>query len=234
MKPPGPGAVPLWPDDMRLPGSIDRSIERLRISLLLAVQREARVQLVPTWRYFHDPFGHGLAASWLDPKNAIGIVPTKVTKEEVASWVEWYKALINPRVDRISLAITRILKAVAERREPADVLIDSVIAWEAIFGTPDGDPTLRVTASLAILLRDDVRGRKELRSRLSKIYRLRSDVVHGNRDLTEADYPLCQEALDIALRAVQVLTSARTDVLDLAKGADRSLHLILGGRNEEE
>lgn len=226
---PAPQTVPSWPEDMQPPESLERSVERLRLSLLLAVHRDSPPQLLPTWRYYDDPFAHGLATMWSDPRRAVGFMPTRLTEEEVASWVEWYEALSHKRIDRINVAITRILKAIAERNEPSDVLIDSVIAWENIFGTSEGEPTLRVTASLAIMLESDVVKRKALRSQLAKIYGLRSDVVHGNRSLKLNDFPLCREALDIALAAVRLLTRERTDILDLPDGAARSQHLILGG-----
>jgi hypothetical protein len=233
-KRPAPETIPSWPSDMHPPEALERNSERLRLSLLLAVKRDVRVQLLPTWRHLDDPLGHGLATGWFDPRQAVGFMPTRLTQDEVASWSEWYETLTHQRIDRINVAITRILRAVAERREPADVLIDSVIAWENIFGTAEGEPTLRVTSSLAILLESDTEKRKALRSRLGTIYALRSAVVHGNRSLTPADNPLCQEALEVALRAVRVLTREGANVLDLQDGAMRSQHLILGGGLESQ
>lgn len=224
---PKAGEVPTWPEDMRPPLSVEHISERLRLSLLMAVQREYRVQLIPTWRYYDDPFGYGKAGSWFDPKNAVGLMPTQLSDEEVEAWVDWYQTLSNPDLANIQLAVTRILRAAAERREPSDVLIDSVIAWENIFGTSEGEPTLRVTASLALLLEHATAKREELRSKLAKIYSLRSTIVHGNRALKNSEVPLCQEALDVALRAVRALARDRKDILGLTDGAARSLRLIL-------
>jgi hypothetical protein len=227
--PPKPQEVPMWPDEMRVPDSIERSIDRLRISLTLAVDRPQRIQLVPTWRFYDDPLGYGLVQSWSDPRTAVELVPTGLTEQEVAEWVSWYALLSNPGLDKINLAITRVLKASAERRDPPDVLVDSVIAWENIFGAREGEPTLRVTASLAILLEPDPALREQLRSRLGKIYGLRSDVVHGNRALDPDDFPMCQEALDVAIRAIRVIAKDRSDLLSLRDGAARSTRLLLGG-----
>lgn len=121
-----------------------------------------------------------------------------------------------------------MVRAAAERREPSDVLIDSVIAWENLFGTKEGEPTLRVTASLALLLESEPEARRKLRTKLASIYTLRSNVVHGNSALNRSQYPLCYEALDIAIRALRVLLSDRVDVLAQRDGALRSLYLILG------
>jgi hypothetical protein len=227
--PPAAGEVNAWPEDMQPPAALDRSVERLRLSLLLAVRRDSAAQLLPTWRYFDDPLGYGIASSWFDPRNAVGFVPIKLTAEEVASVSHWYDTLSHPRFDKIGVALRRIIKAVAERREPADVLIDSVIAWENIFGTSEGEPTLRVTASLAILLEPNLDKREALRRELNAIYRLRSKLVHGSYELSIADGPLCQTALDIALSTLRMLADKRGDVLEKADGAERSLYVILRG-----
>jgi len=216
-----------WPEDMRPPASLDTTSTRLRFSLLLAVQRESRVQLVQTWRSFDEPLSVGRGMSYFDARQAIGLMPTQLTDAELAEWGEWHKRLSVPHVSKIDVALTRILRALAERREPSDVLIDSVIAWENIFGSREGEPTLRVTASLAKLLEKAPAARKALKTKLGDIYRLRSDVVHGNAPLDIKQYPLCQEALDIAINAVRVLATERTDILELADGSARSNRLIL-------
>jgi len=140
---------------------------------------------------------------------------------------EWYQHLQAANVKKIELALSRVLKTVAERREPADVLIDSVIAWENIFGTQEGEPTFRVTACLAKLLKQTLAERRRLKAELGTIYKLRSDTVHGNRPLNEADHGLCYRALDVAIDAIRVLVDERSDLLALGDGSDRSLTLLL-------
>lgn len=217
--------APEWPQDMRSPAALDQAVLRLRFSLMLAVERETRVQIVPTWRYYDDPLTVGMGLSWSDPRQTPGLVPTQLTEAEVESWHEWYGRLITPHIANIDLALNRIMRAMAERREPSDVLIDSVIAWENLFGS--SAPTLRVTACLARLLEESADQRKTLRTRLAQIYTLRSKIVHGSTTLKERDYPTCQEALGIAIRAVRVLTTTRTDILQLRDGTARSEALLL-------
>jgi hypothetical protein len=227
-QPPQSGAPPgQWPADLHPPDSLERSLTRLRACLLLGVRRDHRVQIVPAWRSFDDPLSWGRALSWFDPTRAVGLMPTALTEDEVAEWVKWYRLLDTPSVDRIDIALSRVLRAVGERREPSDVLIDSVIAWENLFGTSEGEPTLRVTASLALLLENDPSRRRELRSTLAKIYGLRSKVVHGSHVLGPADFPLCYEALEVALKAIRTLVESRPDVLELRDGGARSLRLIV-------
>lgn len=230
LPPTAPEAAPAeWPRHLRMPASLERSLTRLRASLLLSAQREHRVHIVPAWRYFDDPLNWGYALSWFDPRNATGLMPTTLTEAEVAEWEKWYRLLDSPHVERIEVALSRVLRAVGERKEPSDVLIDSVIAWENLFGTSEGEPTLRVTASLALLLEDEARKRQELRTVLARIYALRSKVVHGNHVLRDTDFPLCYDALEVAIKALRTLIERRSDILELPDGGARSLRLILDG-----
>lgn len=220
-------ALAPWPEDMRPPDALSRTTTWLRFSLMLAVERESRVQLVQTWRYFDEPLTQGFAMSWYDPRQGTGIMPTQLTEAEMTAWGEWYERLSSPHLDRIELALTRILRAIAERREPSDVLIDSVIAWENLFGSREGEPTFRVAMCLAKLLEGSIQARKDLRKKLGDIYALRSKVVHGSANLKESEYARCQEALDIAINAIRVLVTERTDILELPDGATRSTALLL-------
>lgn len=221
-----------FPEDMRPPAELDRMLLRLRFSLMLAVERENRVQIVPTWRYVDDPLSIGHAMSWSDPRQGVGIMPIQLTETDVVAWGEWYARLGTAHVARVELALSRILRALAERREPSDVLIDSVIAWENLFGTKEGEPTFRITTCLAVLLENSFDARADLKKKLSDIYALRSKVVHGSRNLKQSEYPLCQEALEIAIRAIRMLTTIRTDILELPDGAARSTALLLGDRKD--
>jgi hypothetical protein len=216
-----------WPDDMYLPMEIEQTIVRLRFSLVMAVNRDYRVQLVPTWRRYEEALMTGWSFSWNDPRQGTSITPTRLAQTEVDEWRKWYELLSSKPAMRIELALTRILRAIAERREPSDVLIDSVIAWENLFGTKEGEPTFRVTTCLAKLLEQDGQARLKLKTRLGKIYALRSKVVHGSGVLKRDEYPLCTEALDVAIEAVRILIGTRTDILNLADGALRSAELLL-------
>jgi hypothetical protein len=169
----------------------------------------------------------GIGISWSDPRWGRGLTPVQLTEAEVVAWGEWYRLLRASQAKKIEVAITRVLKALAERREPSDVLIDSVIAWENIFGTAEGEPTFRVTACLAKLLKDSLAERRTLRKELADIYRLRSAVVHGNRSLTNAEFSQCDRALDVAIDAIRTLVDKRSDLLAEGDGGFRSAAVLL-------
>lgn len=217
-----------WPPDMTLPAGLQQTSVRLRFSLMLAVEREARAQLIPTWLDFDEPLEYGYSMSLNDPRQGTAIMPVQLTDAEARSWQEWYDQLNTSSVAKIKLALTRILRAVAERREPSDVLIDSVIAWENLFGTKEGEPTFRITTCLAKLLGDSATDRLAKKSKFGKIYKLRSDVVHGNRTIKPGEQSLCYDALETAISAVKRLVAGRMDILALPDGARRSAALLLG------
>jgi Apea-like HEPN len=114
------------------------------------------------------------------------------------------------------------------------VLIDSIIAWENLFGSKEGELRFRITSSLAVLLEESYQARKDLKKRLSDLYDLRSKVVHGSRNLKRSEYPQCQEALSIAIEAIRVLIRERPDLLELPDGTERSTALLLQESPDEK
>ncbi|XVV10225.1 hypothetical protein ACQP2X_36030 [Actinoplanes sp. CA-131856] len=216
-----------WQSRVPPPQELELTLLRVRASILLACERTPRVHVVPTWQYVDEPFNDSIGPQYQDPRIGSGLVPAILTHHEVESWRSWYRLLGAADVRYIELALTRVLKATAERREPGDVLIDSVIAWEKLFGTSEGEPTFRVTSCLAKLLKPTLSERRTFRTELAKIYSLRSSVVHGNRPLKETEFPLCYKALDVAIDAIKALVDKRSDLLAEPDGASRSTALLL-------
>ncbi|MCE0765378.1 hypothetical protein LWC35_21090 [Pseudonocardia kujensis] len=217
-----------WPNEVAPDEEMERLIRRLRIALMLTVERPERAQLVPTWRHLADPLAHTpSASSWNDPRGNSSFMPMHLSESEVERWGNWYQKLDTPAAHRLDLAFGRILRAVAERREVSDLLVDSVIALENIFGTSEGEPTFRISMSLAVLLESDENRREEMRSLVSRIYGLRSRVVHGSGVIKSSENQLCWDALDIAIRAVKCLVGQRTEILELADGSMRSAAVLL-------
>lgn len=215
-----------FPHDLLALNPLEPISSRLRAALLLATERPHRVQVVPTWQSTDDPLSHGPSLGWSPKESFVGLLATQLTAKEVADWGTWYKLLSTPGTERIQLAISRVVRATAERRDLVDVLIDSVIAWENLFGTSEGEPTLRVAASLTLLLEPDPKQRGDLRRKLAKIYGLRSKVVHGDSLPKQTELHLCQEALDVAIRALRAILRDRPDLIKM-NGSERSLNLIL-------
>jgi hypothetical protein len=219
-------SFPEFPQRLLDMNNLEDLSRRLRMSLLFAVERGHRVQIVSSWQLIDDPLGHAPSVGWSDPRQSVGLMPTQLTDDEMESWRTWFDRLGAPGGERLAVAMTRVLRASAERRDPVDVLIDSVIAWENAFGSSEGEPTLRVTASMARLLEQDPALRNVLRAKLAKIYALRSNAVHG-LPIGSREFTLCYDALDQAIRALKVLFTDRLDLLAEANGTDRTNRLLL-------
>jgi hypothetical protein len=222
-----PDEIPEWPPDLMRLNNVEAISQRLRISLLLAVHRDHHVQIVPSWQNIDDPLAYSASVGWGDTRQAVSLMPTQLIEQEVADWQEWYRLLGMQGSERLTIAVSRIIRAVAERGDAVDVLIDSVIAWENLFGSGQGESTLRVTASMALLLEDDPTERFKLREKLGRIYKLRSKAVHGSSLPRPADVPLCYEALNYAIQALKIMFKERPDLLEDKDGTGRSLKLIL-------
>jgi Apea-like HEPN len=149
----------------------------------------------------------------------------------VSRWRKGISSVASNRTGSIDVAIRRTLRAVAERTDFIDVLVDSVIAWENLMGSQQGEPTLRVSGSLAWLLGKTPTERMALRAELAKLYHLRSQVVHGNERIPDNDLVTkSQRSLQITVSALRALFTDRLDLLRECKsGAERSNQILMGG-----
>lgn len=219
-----------WPEDMKSGfRAIDQAVESLRLGLLLSMP-ERRVVLHRSWQMTFDPMAHGSnGIGWSDLKQAVGLMPTQLTTDQVAEWTAWSKKIAEHRTASIGVAIRRMLAAVAERRSPDDVLVDSVIVWENLFGART-ETTLRVTSSLAWLLGDSPADRKIRQRTYKKLYQLRSDVVHGNATV---DLEKIQEesgkAVSISIDALRAIFDRRPELLAIKSSEERSLEILHAG-----
>lgn len=128
------------------------------------------------------------------------------------------------------MAVRRVISASATRVDQIDALVDLVIAWENLFGSRQGEPTLRISAALGWLLGTTSEEREHYRARVAKTYALRSDIVHGNRIVAPQEASeMLVEARAITLGALRKLFDSRTDLLALQSGDERSRALIMGG-----
>ena len=215
-----------WPAQI-VPFDIDHVSRRLRMGLLLAVASQHRVQMVMSWYSVDDPLDNGMSAGYGEPQRAVGLVPTQLTDDDIRAWQKWYTLLAADGSDRLDIAISRVLRAISERRDHTDVLIDSVIAWENVFGSSQGEPTLRVTGCMARLLASDPGERARLRTELAGMYALRSKAVHGNSQIKASDAARCYKALDYAIDVLRIVYRDRSDLLEEKDGNARSIKILM-------
>ena len=163
------------------------------------------------WRPSHPPMHHGMAT----PDQA----------GSYATFAEWAERVADANLRHVGIAVERILRALWEH-EWTESLIDAVIAWENLVGT-SAETSFRLTAALTVLCEPDPADRLEHRQRLSRVYGIRSSLVHGaapRGNLTETR----QLAIATGLDALTHLIKHRPELLAIARSSDRADVLLLG------
>ena len=161
----------------------DERVDKVRFAFALAMTRPARPIIYAMWSNIIYPTPALPAWPRTDPRFMAPRMPTLLNSEEIASWKYWAGVVIEADTTHLKVAITRTLKALTERLDPSDRLIDAVIAWEALFGAST-ENTLRVSASLARLLYPAGGERESKQKDYKEIYSARSDIVHANKTKT--------------------------------------------------
>jgi len=105
--------------------------------------------------------------------------PTFATSSEVAEWSERFEQVVNTPVTTGSIALRRIERAILHRNDPADQIVDCVIAWENLFGTGQGEIAFGISLSIARILGSSEAERTSIQKTVKKFYTLRSRIVHG-------------------------------------------------------
>ncbi len=134
----------------------------------------------------------------------------------------------------VDLAARRLAASADQERREDDALVDAVTAWESLLGSTQ-EISFRVTASMARLLGSQDPERQALYTELRKIYILRSQIVHGAKDLTIDDAEHLHDrrlrATELGVHVLRTLLGARRDLLDLQAGK-RSERLLLESSDE--
>lgn len=223
-------ALGQWPSEMRDFERLEADLDSLRLASLLVGDGRSMLTLAPTWRMVFDPLSWGPLQSWSDPRTGPSIAPRRLALPAVDELAGWTRAIHTHRGSGTDVAVRRVIAASAARVDPVDALVDLVIAWENLFGSRKGEATLRISSALAWLLGSAPDEREEFRSRASKAYGLRSDIVHGNRAVTAKEAAdMTTEARVMTIAALRELFSKRADLLAMRNGDERSRALIMGG-----
>lgn len=197
----------------------------LQLSCALASEGTAK-PAVPllTWSTLLLPFqvGFGYSAQILPP--AFG-TEADLT-DRVREVEEWARVVDRAHAPAVDVAAGRLVSAVANRMDMSDSLIDAVMAWENLVGTPDTEVSFRVTAALAKLLESDLTKRRALRKELADIYRIRSRVVHGGTVNPSEVTAACARAIEVAVGALRASYARGRDWLALTSG-ERSDAILL-------
>jgi hypothetical protein len=148
---------------------------------------------------------------------------------ELESWALRVEEAYDPS---IRIAVRRLITAIHERMSPEDVLIDSVMVWENLFGHGESSETkFRVTTAIALLLEQDSMQREIVRRELGKIYDARSKVVHGGEVTKKQGLQTMQaRAVEVARQCLRELFLKKPALL---RERDRGIRLIMGTKEPQ-
>lgn len=203
-----------------------RARERAADRVVLAFALAYGTQAVPraAWSHLVNPLTQG----WMAEIHGGQIgVPLEVCAKRTAEVESWLGLLDATMTEQLEIPARRVVASMTERGDPRDALIDAVVAWDALVGaTPE--TVLRVTTSLAVLVEDDIARRPALQRELKAIYGLRSKLVHGNSQPSEAAaHHAHSQALDVALESLRRILAERPGLAGL-NSTQRSTRLLLG------
>lgn len=212
----------------------EQQLGLVAMSFALAINREPPVLPVSTWRLVFDPFGHGPQLSWSDASRHTAGPPYQLREADAVDVQRWGRKVQDAHASEIDVTVRRLISAIALRRDPADALIDTVICWENLFGSRQGETTLRISAAMAWLLEQDSTARAELQSEIKDIYSVRSDLVHGNPPTRRRDPSrLAAEVRAPAIRlTIQALRRLYKDRPELIGDAARATKLLLNAHSQ--
>jgi hypothetical protein len=143
-------------------------------------------------------------------------------EEELTRWATIIRDAHQPSLD---LAVRRTLSSVASRAEPADALVDAVIALESLFGTGSSEVGFRVSAAVAWLLEHDKKSRLSRQKSVNALYGLRSNIVHGQHIPATELHERRLEACRVATDSIRQLLSEYPELV--GAGNQRGKRLIL-------
>ncbi|MBU2920199.1 hypothetical protein KO504_02515 [Winogradskyella psychrotolerans] len=132
-------------------------------------------------------------------------------RNELDKIKEWFELLNITNENYIKLTLSRIKIAIYGRERPIDSILDTFIAWETMFSSKTSTTNSVVKSIKSILDRCNY---DISNSRLSKLYDLRSNIVHGNHKkhkLLNVDNPIKEienikkEVIEIALIVLKEL-----------------------------
>ncbi len=130
---------------------------------------------------------------------------TQLTKKMAKKVSIKYLIITDRDLSSIKIAVNRLLKAICDRDDPDDVLLDAIMCWENIIGTENGGETVfRVCAATARLLSKKENDIKDLYEKMKAIYRDRSRLIHGNEKYKQ-DTTRIKQAVFYAVKLIDAV-----------------------------
>ncbi|ELK8497328.1 hypothetical protein RV040_000795 [Vibrio alginolyticus] len=219
------GKKNIWPKELdSARNRLSEITENVSLCFSLACDRTPPVGMSLAWTMIFDPISQGTNLSWIsEPRSPVNF-HILADSEGI---IDWCKNLKEVEDTTIRLAIRRILSAINQRQDPIDGFVDTIIAWENLFGG-NAELSFRISVSIAKLLGETDEQRNNLQKFVNEHYNIRSKLVHGVKELTHEQAVDCRDrCLDIALKAVRKLYLERVELIEDMNSTNRSKILAL-------
>ncbi len=202
---------------------LNAAVDQVRLAFLLTATDRA-ADVTQTWQHFIDPVTRSGGISVSAPGTPRG-EPVLLSADDVDEWAAWLRRIRAAQADNLGVAVSRLLRAVSERSDPHDALVDTVICWEALFGSQH-EATFRVSTAMARLLRSTLAERVELQREVRDLYSLRSNIVHGRATKNDEVTTGARRALEITVEVLRTLYRDQPRLLGMPSDA-RTATLLL-------
>lgn len=213
-----------WPKELNEAREyLDQAQENLSLIFPMAIDRSPPIGITSAWTLIFDPISHGTNISWSNrPRSPMPHF--LIEKNNVDSILYWGKLIDDTNDEKIRIAIRRILSSINDRINPIDGFVDSIIAWENLFGG-NAELSYRISISISKLLHSEPDKRLKLQKEIVKFYNDRSQIVHGAKEIgyEEAETKR-NKCLNIALSSLKSLYENHADLI---ADKDRSKKLAL-------
>lgn len=217
----------VWPPELeQVRSKLDNAKENLSLIFALAIERDPPVGINVAWTLIVDPMSPGTNISWSNrPRSPM---PYYLLSSDSSESVKYWSSIITFSNDeKIRIAIRRILSSINERANPIDGFVDSIIAWENLFGA-NAELSYRISISISKLLEASFEDRLKLQKEIVDFYNDRSNIVHGLKEISYEDAEQKRNrCLQIALLSLRELYKNHPELIKDTKSADRSKKLAL-------
>jgi hypothetical protein len=202
---------------------LSKAGEKVALALFLGVDKTPPAAATQAWTQILDPFSSG-GISW-NPRLRTVMPPSLLSASDSERVVTWSRRLEAVDDQSISICIRRILSALGGRDNAVDGFIDTVIAWENLFGSGRGEQRFRISAAMARLVAATDDERFTLQAEIAKLYDLRSRIIHGDVEMEAQVAAVNRDrALELSRHA---LAKLYTTAVSLLSDPHRSARILL-------
>lgn len=204
----------------------ERELLWQRLRFVLALVASHRVEEV--WTHITYPVGDWNTLSRMSRLN-----PHTLSEVQARDWQQLTGTAFGRPLKHIDVTIDKLPLLLDGSTNPFDLLLNSVIVWENLFGSTV-DASLRITAAAAWVLERETEKRVQRFKQLKEIYNLRSRVVHGAEPLHPKHFEQVFEARETTFALVREVLEHYPSLINLKSSSDRSQKILLAGEDCRE